>query len=330
MENVKIAIIDTGIDLSDNTINKFIHFNRDIQIDKFELEYKSIDDINGHGTLCAKTIIKLCSNVDIYPIKIFDYKGQTSSLKLIDVLNKLLLTDIKIINISASSLNCSCIEEIHLVCKKLYEKGKIIVCSQHNVGTNISSIPTRFNEVIGVRGIENISNDNDFLYNPYNEIQMCCNSKFHFVKFKDKVTDFGKNSRAAAVASGIIANIVKVNNNINFKQLEYELMKRSIRNIANLNEFKLKKSSYSLSEYNIILKLVKIINENFSEISVNCNLLKKYDLFNNLTNIGRDNAYKFLNLINYEFSIDLNYNEITIDELRYLDNVLNIITNKLH
>ena len=56
MENVKIAIIDTGIDLSDNTINKFIHFNRDIQIDKFELEYKSISDINGHGTLCAKLV----------------------------------------------------------------------------------------------------------------------------------------------------------------------------------------------------------------------------------------------------------------------------------
>lgn len=46
------------------------------------------------------------------------------------------------------------------------------------------SIPTKFKEVIGVKGIDEIYNDIDYMYNPNNEIQMYSNSKDRLIKWE--------------------------------------------------------------------------------------------------------------------------------------------------
>lgn len=55
--------------------------------------------------------------------------------------------------------------------------------------------------------------------------------------------------------------------------------------------------------------------------------IKKYGIINNLTNIGLYNAYEFLEYINNEFSIDINYKDIYIYNLSDL-NLLKIIIRK--
>ena len=106
MKNIKIAVIDTGIDINDNDI-KNIKFNKSIQLNQIS-EYKDLDDIHGHGTYCVKTILTMCddtSNIEIYPVKLFDNRGSTSNENLVKSLGNILNSDIDIINISASTMN---------------------------------------------------------------------------------------------------------------------------------------------------------------------------------------------------------------------------------
>ncbi|MEG2984849.1 MAG: S8 family serine peptidase, partial [Peptostreptococcaceae bacterium] len=103
-----------------------------------------IYDLQGHGTLCAKTIIEICQNVEIYPIKIFDEDGRTNSLNLVKALKNLINADIDLINISASTLSSIYKEELKHICDKLHKNGKIIICSHHNKAKGIESYPTSF------------------------------------------------------------------------------------------------------------------------------------------------------------------------------------------
>lgn len=329
MSKLKVAIIDTGVDIHDSEVKDFIKFDRNLQIDDFENKYISIDDVNGHGTLCAKTILSICKEVEIYPIKVFNNNGKTSSWEVVEVMKNLLNSDINIINISASTLNCPCVDEMNFICKELNKNGKFIICSHNNSKDAKFSIPTKFKEVIGVKGIDEIYNDMDYIYNPNNEIQMYSNSKEHFIKFKNNVTDFGRNSRAAAIVTGLIADIVKNDISMSFKELEQILIKTSISDRNNLENCKIEKFSYNQHELEIISKIINTININFSDMDVDFELLKKYNLFNNLTNIGRHNAYYFLEKINEKFSIDIDYKDVFLYELDYLDNIVDKIYSKL-
>ncbi|MCU9807300.1 S8 family serine peptidase [Paraclostridium sp. AKS46] len=162
---IKIAVIDTGIDINDNSLKKYIKFNKNIQLEEI-VEYKDLDDIHGHGTLCSKTILSVCKETDrieIYPIKIFNQGGRTSNKRLLDVLERNLNSDIDLINISAATLNDTYRENLENICDKL-KNGKIIISSNHKRANDRNSFPTIFNSVIGVDGSDYIYSDNSYIY----------------------------------------------------------------------------------------------------------------------------------------------------------------------
>ncbi|EPZ61843.1 S8 family serine peptidase [Paraclostridium sordellii] len=285
MKKIKIAVIDTGVDIHDDEIKDNIIFDRNLQVDDFETKYKNIEDLNSHGTFCAKTILYTCKDVLIYPIKIFDEYGKTSSSYLIRVLEKILNTDIDIINISASSINCPVEKELEIICEKLYNQGKIIISSHHNKKINENSTPTKFNTVIGVKGINEIYKDTEYIYNPNDEIQIYGNSKDRLLKFKDTVTHFGKNSRAAAVFSGLIAKMI----------IENGYKTNNIEEVINKNSLNIKEISYSPRLQNVDFdsnrnevaqKLVTLINDEFAVRKIDLDFLKEYSLLNNFSDIG--------------------------------------------
>lgn len=328
MKKIKIAVIDTGVDIHDDEIKDNIIFDRNLQVDDFETKYKNIEDLNSHGTFCAKTILYTCKDVLIYPIKIFDEYGKTNSSNLVRVLEKILNTDIDIINISASSINCPVEKELEIICKKLYNQGKIIISSNHNKKINKNSIPTKFNTVIGVKGISEIYKDTEYIYNSKDEIQIYANSKDRLLKFKDTVTHFGKNSRAAAVFSGLIAKMI----------IENGYKTNNIEEIINKNSLNIKEISYSPRLQNvdfdsdrneIAQNLVTLINDKFAVRKIDLDFLKQYSLLNNFSDIGIHNVYEFLIKINEGFDIDIDYRDIFIYELDYLRDIVEIIYEKL-
>lgn len=324
MDKIKIAVIDTGVDISDDEIKSNIRFDKKLQIEDFEKKYITIDDVNSHGTFCTKTILSICNDALIYPIKIFDDYGKTSSWNLVEALQKILHTDINIINISASTTNCPCEKELEEICKKLYKEGKIIICSHHNDGNSNSSIPTKFKTVLGVKGINEVFEDMDYIYNPYNEVQIYGNSKDKFLNFKDNITHFGRNSRAAAVFSGIVANLIK-ENGYKTDKIENLITKNSIDSKYLYNPKKTKDIYYDEEKIQIAKRLVSLINDKFGVRKIDLDFLKEYSLLNTFTNIGKHNAYEFLLKINEEFKINIDYRKVFIYDLDYLNNIVQII-----
>lgn len=326
MKKVKVAIIDTGIDVYDSNLKKFFRYNNDFQIMNEKLTL-NINDSHGHGTLCAKTIIEICPNVEIYPIKIFDEDGGTNSLNLVKALEKLINSEIDLINISASTLNSIYKEELEHICDSLHKNGKVIICSHHNKAKENESYPTYFKSVIGVKGNSRICRDEDYIYKKNEDIQMYTNSKECFFEFNNKVTHFGKNSRAAAVATGIIANIYTRFGKLKFEDLQNVLIKESkIRTDYKKYRFLYKKSYKSdIGKQKIAERVINLINKNFSNNDVNLYFIEKHSIFNNLTQIGNYNAHKLLRAINDEFNINLDYRKIFLYELDNLYLLVNFI-----
>ena len=231
MEKIKIAVVDTGIDINDDFVKKHIKFDKSIQLEEI-VEYKDLDDIHGHGTLCSKTILSVSKDTDrieIYPIKIFNQGGRTSNDKLLKVLEKNLNSDIDLINISASTLNDKYREKLENICDQLRKNGKIIISSHHKRAKDDDSFPTVFNSVIGVVGSDHIYSDNNYIYEKDKKIQMIANTKECFVEFRNEVTHFGKSSRASAVVTGLICNIFNKYGKVTFDELEEIFESCSVR-----------------------------------------------------------------------------------------------------
>lgn len=326
MKKIKIAIIDTGIDVYDSNLKKIFIYNNDFQI----MDKKFISDIydsHGHGTLCAKTIIEICPNVEIYPIKIFDKEGVTNSLNLVTALNNLINSDIDLINISASTLNSIYKEELEHICDKLHKEGKIIICSHHKKAKGSESYPTSLKSVIGVKGNSKICRDEDYVYKKNEDIQMYTNSKERFFELNNNVTHFGKNSRAAAVATGIIADVYTRFGELKFEDLENVLIKESkIRTYYKKYRFLYKKGYKSnINKQKITERIIDLINQRFSNNNVNLDFVEKHSIFNNSTQIGDHNAYEFLRAINDEFNIRIDYRNIFLYELDNLYLLVNLI-----
>lgn len=127
MKNIKIAVLDTGIDTEDKDIKDRYVYDKELQVEGID----NIEDVIGHGTLCAKTILERCPEAIIYPIKIFNDEGVTEVSKLIVALANLIGKNIDIINISASMIKENRLEDLRTVCNILRSEGKILVASKH-------------------------------------------------------------------------------------------------------------------------------------------------------------------------------------------------------
>lgn len=325
MENIKIAVIDTGIDINDKDVKRNIRFDKNIQL-KHISKYEDLDDIHGHGTYCAKTILTICediSNIEIYPVKIFDNRGATSNENLVKALENILDSDIDIVNISASTMNDKYKRELEDICYKLQKNGKVITSSHHKRAIENDSFPTVFGSVIGVDGSYEIYRDSDYVYRQNNKIQMIANKNECFIEFNKKVTHFGKSSRACAVVTGIICNIFNHYGKLSFDELGDVLEKQSMTLVSKSKWG----SSYKSTPHRLELaeKILYIIRSEFAVEKMDLDFLDKYSTFNNFTNIGNHNAFDFLTEINKAFDLNIDYRNIFLYELEDLNRLVDLI-----
>jgi hypothetical protein len=328
MKNINIAVIDTGVDINSIYNKKNIIIDKKIQPDYFE---KSVSDENGHGTCCINTILMKSKNINIFPVKIYNEEGRTSSYFLLEALEKLIPSNIDLINISASSENCSCENEMNLVCDELNRKGKVVICSQSNNYMCKPCIPTKFKSVIGVNGDEKIFKDEHYFYSKDREFQISGNSKYRLIKgLNGHITDFGGNSRLSSIITGEVANIMIEIGSKNLEQIENKLIEKSLfnekvkNNITNLNYRILMDN---ITKNYIINNILDVINDNFAIKTVDISLLEKYFVFNESTNINKHNAYNFLSKINNKFKIEIDYRSIYLYELANINLLVNLIAS---
>ncbi|SHI07082.1 S8 family serine peptidase [Clostridium grantii] len=155
-EGIKVAVIDTGIDvnhpdLGDNIkggINTIINDN-------------TYNDNNGHGTHVAGIIgatdndigvVGVAPEVDLYSVKALDSYGDGYVSDIIYGINWCIINDIDIINMSFG-INENLIA-LHDVVKLASENGIIMIASSGNNYGGYSQYPAVFEEVVAVGAID--------------------------------------------------------------------------------------------------------------------------------------------------------------------------------
>lgn len=160
MENIKIVVIDSGIDGSHNIFNNVVitEFTYDEEENDWKENNKPV--INGHGTAIASAIVK---NVDINKLisfRITDEEDVETS-RLVDALEYIYDNiECNLINLSVGITLYS--DELEYVCRRLNEKGIIIVSAFANEGC--VSYPAAYDFVIGIDSTENINSFKDYIY----------------------------------------------------------------------------------------------------------------------------------------------------------------------
>ena len=132
-----VLLIDSGVN-SSKDINIIDSINY--------VHYESNRDYLNHGTVIARIISSINTEVNIVSIKITDSAGSTVNNKLAQALAYALSHDIGIINVSLGLPVYS--ENIQKTIDVLHSRGVLIIAS---AGNNISDIyPAQYNHVITV------------------------------------------------------------------------------------------------------------------------------------------------------------------------------------
>lgn len=213
MRKVKIAIIDTGVNMEHpylkNNIIEAVVISKN-RLGKIQIKNGDHScDANGHGTACASVIKKECPEVEIVSVQLLDKQGKCSLDVLEYGLAYVRSLQVDIVNLSLALIDSANISVIKNQCKRIND-NKIIVCA---LGNHMSrSYPASMKCNIGVRGgiLDNID---DMWFNRHKTIQCVLDSTpYLHADCKNGYSMFGKcNSYAAARLTGIIAQIMNAN-----------------------------------------------------------------------------------------------------------------------
>lgn len=205
----RIAILDTGVGARENDFTA-LHVKKSLDFTKSEFsELNTGLDDNGHGTTCAKIILKNVNQLEIYSLKVLDKNRCGSISDLYSALQYLLTQEIDIVNMSLAFSDSCYTDKIRMVCEELSKQGKIIVASVGRYEDR--PFPALFDCVLGVQGKE-FSSEDEFLYDPLAQIQITADDTPIFAEWKGhEIFILGGTSKAAALMSGKIA---KWENNI--------------------------------------------------------------------------------------------------------------------
>lgn len=156
IDKVKVAIIDSGIDYTDDIDVKerknFIPEQNDISI--------TYEDLTGHGTaiagiLAAKNngegVTGINPNVEIYSARVLDDTNTAPISRLIDAIEWAMEKDVNIISISFGTDTDS--DALKAVIQKAYDAGILIIAAAGNGG--IIEYPAVYDEVVAVGSVDN-------------------------------------------------------------------------------------------------------------------------------------------------------------------------------
>lgn len=314
MYKPNVCILDTGLDLGGCIDVSRITLEKFIQLEDFE----KITDENGHGTLCINTLLRECKNVNIFPVKCFDSTGLSSVKNIIHLMHKIYEYNFDVINISASICKTNYEKEFEYICEKISEKGTIIVSSQMN-GVTEESIPFKFKSVLGVEGSKIIKEDYDHIFHSK------CNKYIGFDGYKliegrsGKLEVFGRNSRAAIIATSKIVKYLTYS-----KLLDRKLKLENVFNIKKQESIKYDFKTDYQKNNRILKDITTIINSNFSEELIKKKIICNYGIMNNLTGVGLENIHIFLQKLIEENQIKVDIRDINISKLNDLDYLFNL------
>lgn len=219
-KKVLVAIIDTGLDASNEAINGRLSVKT----------AEGMSDENGHGTLMAEIIASQTSeNVEILPIKAFDENGKSTVGSVYEAINEAIYHKADVINLSVSGMGSSAMLTKAIALAK--ENNIAVVVSAGNDASDVNAyMPGNIQDAITVSATD--ENKEFALYSNYGE-------KIDFASMGTIIKDMGTEdtkddevyegtSIASAYVSGYIAHIFDENENANI----YECLIKSAEDLG--------------------------------------------------------------------------------------------------
>jgi subtilisin len=156
-QNVKVAVLDTGIYTSHPDLNVVggVSFVRGA---------RSYNDDNGHGTHCAGTIAALDNNIGVvgvapsaslYAVKVLDRTGNGYLSWVISGIEWSITNNMQVISMSLGSSSGS--TSLQQSCDNAYSHNIVVVAAAGNTGPNENTInyPAQYSSVIAVGATDN-------------------------------------------------------------------------------------------------------------------------------------------------------------------------------
>lgn len=316
MENIKVAIVDSGIK---DVVNGITIFYDGEKKNKYDDDY-DIDLIN-HGTLVANIYKNFNKNVELYSVKIFHDELTCTIEELIAAIEWCIEKEVNVLNISCGFKENNIedrelIEKLKIICEKACLNGIIIVASQIFENT---LLPAKFDNIISVKSGHGFNNH--ILYDFEND-NIIANGKWYFKIGEKTVTTLGSSYATAYVGSIIAKNlktakkydeIITMLSNYNYGLINkvgtilneesciyihdrytYNILKNYLKSNINIK--------YNVSK--IFLSNIVIGDEKNSKMCIN-NRITDIDCYSN-DNIKN---YKNIIILSFEENVDI-YNQL--------------------
>ena len=209
--NVIVAVIDTGIDLSHPVFNNRLVPGYDF-VDNDSVPQETLGTNYGHGTAVAGIILQVAPLAKIMPLRALDGDGQGDTDDVALAINYAIDNGAKVINLSLGSLEP--VEPIQVVLRKAQEHKVLVVSSAGNTGDEKVTFPaaeaksnTDFADVLV--SVASVSwKDYKSEFSTYNSqaIEIAAPGEFVFTAQPDnQVSYWNGTSFAAPMVTGAIA-----------------------------------------------------------------------------------------------------------------------------
>ncbi|MDH7603800.1 MAG: S8 family serine peptidase [Melioribacter sp.] len=234
--NIKVAVIDSGIDKSNSMLNRNIYKMKDYTISStYNMNDNNIcKDFIGHGTACAGIITKNAPEVELLIIKIFDKELNSSYDLLLKAIDFAIEDKVNIINLSLGMTQQRDYSELQKLCNKAYERNIVIVAAENPYG--LISYPASFDNVFSVKAGK-IHKKYGYSFNNDGSNKIIARGDHQRVLWLDNRSMFVSGSSfAVPYISGIIALIMQAFPGVRIDQIKEILASNSEINIPELLE----------------------------------------------------------------------------------------------
>lgn len=226
-KNIKVAVIDSGIDTHDDLNTKeWIDFSDKVN------GYKPIDS-SGHGTnisgiIAARQngigVLGIASEAELYSVKILNEDNTTNVSNVIKALEWCIDNDIDVINMSFGMNEYSSI--LSEVIDRAYKKGIVMIGSAGN-NTDTIQYPAAYDSVISVGSINKDLQPSSFSKNNNKVDLVAPGEDVHTLDYLGGYCTANGTSVAAAHVTGVAAAILSTKKAISINELKNTLISSS-------------------------------------------------------------------------------------------------------
>lgn len=210
MKNTKVVVVDSGVANYSGAYTHIIESYAVLRGEDDEIKIFSCESMDyiGHGSAVSHIIYSENPDVDIISFRICNDTIEIDEdilLAALDYIEK--WVDADIINISAGLTYSYKCNELCDICRRISEKGILIVSAFDNSGA--ISYPAMFNEVIGVDTVRFYDNKNEIIITKNGIVDVSVPDRYYHTMYSGKRTILKGTSFASAYITGLISNIYR-------------------------------------------------------------------------------------------------------------------------